>query len=1287
MKCPQCHADNRDGAEFCGDCGRSLRSETTCPQCGDSNPQGKRFCDRCGHPLSAPARQNPAPAGPGQPAVPTTAGPSPLPTTFVGGRYQVKKFLGEGGKKKVYLAHDTVLDRDVAFALIKTEKLDETARTRIRREAQAMGRLGDHPNIVTVFDFGESPETNQPYMVLPLLSGGDVEGLIKKAADHKLPIPQSIEIARSVCRGLEFAHARGIIHRDIKPGNVWMSADGTAKVGDFGLAVAVDRSRLTQIGMMVGTVSYMPPEQAMGAEVTAKADLYSLGAMLYEMVTGRPPFVGDDHIAIIGQHINTPPISPSWHRADLPPSLETLIMQLLEKDPQKRPASATVVLQALDTIGTGKQAKTEQKATPPPENPLYRRVFVGREAELKQVQAAFDGAVSGNGGLWMVLGEPGIGKTALCEQLATYATLRGGKTLVGHCYEEGSLSLPYLAFVEAMRSYVLDRGVDELKRELGSGATDVARIVSEIREKLHVEPRKTENPEEDRYRLLQSVTSFLTNAASIKPLLVVLEDLHDADKGTLEMLTYVSRNLSGARLLIVGTYRDVEVDRTHPLSAALAELRRISSFGRVLLRGLNADEVSRMLAGIARESVPWSLAEAVHRQTEGNPLFVQEVIRYLNEQRLLMPSGSGKASASSLDTIMPEGLRDVIGKRLTFLSPRCNEVLSVAAVIGREFRPDVLQEVSGARDDELFSVLEEAKRAAVIEERTAVGRAVTYRFAHAFFRQTLYEETIAPRRIRLHLQVGRALETVYANRLEEHADELADHFSHSSDAADLKKAVAYGEMAARRATSVYAFGDAVTSLEQATRVQGILDPGDKAKRCDLLIATAGALVLAGDVRRVLDHVAPGAFSLAEEIGDRERAVNACHMAMWAVFWEEGSFIRGTPEQIEWIARTNRCAEADSGTGVTALLASGCIKVSAGLMTSDNALTASGVALVDSAVNTARRLAHTDSFWLASATYLIYASAISHGPERRRIAEELSTGEHGSAGLFSVGVGLVFAGYVFLEAGDRSRVDRLWGEHQALAQRTGQSYCLINAAQIDGQVALMDGRLADSVQIIQGCLARGGELGLSLFAGIVAVCVLPRPLLHLGRFEEALQFLAFAGVLSYGWHRALCLAHAGKEAEAAEALKACVASGGEAGTERDELPSFRAVEILEAATMLKDREVAGLLLDRLSSCPLKTTGVYWLTCVPRHLGGAAALLGRHDEARRHYMEAIRVCTEMRFRPELALTRLQFAELLLDHYPDQKRDALEHLDFAVKEFREMKMQPSLERALRRKEILKA
>ena len=197
------------------------------------------------------------------------------PASFASGRYQVKEFLGEGARKRVYRAHDTVLDRGVALAVIRTEGLDVSSRVRVTREAQAMARLGDHPHVLSIHDLGE--EDGQPYMVLPLMPGGDVARLLDNADGHRLTSEKAIDLASQICRGLEFAHSKGIVHRDLKPGNVWLSADGDARIGDFGLAVAIDRSRLTQEGMMVGTVSYMPPEQAMGGEVTPRSDLYSHG--------------------------------------------------------------------------------------------------------------------------------------------------------------------------------------------------------------------------------------------------------------------------------------------------------------------------------------------------------------------------------------------------------------------------------------------------------------------------------------------------------------------------------------------------------------------------------------------------------------------------------------------------------------------------------------------------------------------------------------------------------------------------------------------------------------------------------------------------------------------------------------------------------------------------------------------------------------------------------------------------------------------------------------------------
>jgi eukaryotic-like serine/threonine-protein kinase len=1268
MKCPHCQAENPENVKFCGECGKSLSIDLTCPQCGHKNPRGVKFCHECGRTLT----ELPAPA-------PTKA-PSPQPASFANGRYQVKKFLGEGGKKKVYLAHDTTLDRDIAFALIKTEKLDAVGRTRIKREVQAMGKLGDHPNIVTVYDFGD--HEGQPYIVLPLLSGGDVEGLIKKAPDHKLPIDKAIEIAVSVGRGLEFAHGKGIIHRDIKPGNIWLSSDGVAKVGDFGLAVAVELSRLTKSGMMVGTVSYMPPEQAMGGKVTTKADLYSLGAMLYEMVAGRPPFIGDDSVSIIGQHINTPPVSPAWHRADLPPALETLIMQLLEKDPEKRPASASVVLQALETIEASTIRKEPSKESKTPtENPLYRRVFVGREPELKQLQSAFDGAMSGQGALTMVMGEPGIGKTALCEQLSTYVTLRGGRTLVGHCYEEGSLSLPYLAFVESLRSYVLAREVKDLREELGAGATDVARIVSEITEKLKIKPRPQKDPEEERYRLMQAVTGFLTNAAAIQPLLIVLEDLHDADKGTLDMLTHVSRHFTGTRLLIVGTYRDVEVDRNHPLSAALADLRRISTYGRVILRGLNADEVRRMLETITRESVPWGLAEAVHRQTEGNPLFVQEVVRYLAEEGLItQKNGRWRPSKDTpLEMNIPEGLRDVIGRRLSLLSKECNQVLSVASVIGREFSLDTLKAVVNINEDTFVNALKDAVRISVLEERSQVG-VVRYRFTHAFFRQTLYEEMIAPQRLKLHQRVARALETQYTKRLEEHAAELAEHFSQSTDPTDLAKAISYGELAAKRALNVFAYGEAARLLEQSLKVQRVLDPDDKKQICSLLLTLGDALLDSGQSRRVLDQEFPEAFTLAESIGDRQGAARACYLAMLAMNTEYAGLLQGwaTPEGVTWAERVDRYAAPETVERARADMCMGIVKYYQGQQHE-------GTALVKRSVDLARQI--KDPEWLWSCSYCSFniLDTPQHARERLRLAEELLASSRAGVRPVTLFAGLWFGGYVLLGNGQRTRVDEIHHEAKELAERSGQVYMSLITNVSESISAFMDGRIEESEKIARLIQSRGEELGISRLANILECWAACRPLLFLGKAEEAFKLVtAYMPLPSL---QASCLAYLGKNTEVEEILDKLVVKRPGIGSADDETTMTQDISYLGAAVRIGHRPAAELLLNRLSKCNLPIAGSSAPTSLDRVLGGAAALLGRYDEARQYYLKAIKVCTEMPFRPELALARLQVAELLLKHYPDEKKEALEHLDFAIKEFREMKMQPSLERALRHKDILKA
>ncbi|MFQ6028743.1 MAG: serine/threonine-protein kinase PknK, partial [Dehalococcoidia bacterium] len=744
-------------------------------------------------------------------STPPSITPNDQPTSLANGRYEVKRFLGEGGKKSVYLAHDSLLDRDVAFALIKTEGLDQVSRTRITREAQAMGRLGSHPHIVTVFDLGE--HEGQPYMVTELMGGGDVEGVVEDAPEHRLPLEQAIGIAIETCRGLEFAHSRGIVHRDLKPGNVWLTGDGVAKIGDFGLAVVIDRSRLTSEGMMVGTVSYMPPEQAMGGEVTPRADLYSLGAMLYEMVTGRPPFLGDDSVAIIGQHINTPPVAPTWHRPECPRPLESLILRLLAKDPSERPESASDVLAALEAVDLTVSAETSQTLDEAHAlDSLAGGVFVGRQREMGELKAALEDALSGRGRLVTLVGEPGIGKTRTAQELATYAGLRSAQVLWGRCYEEQGMP-PYWPWVQAIRSYVRERDPDQIRSEMGAGAADIAEVVSDVKERLPDvgPPPELESPEQARFRLFDSITAFLKAASQKQPLVLVLDDLHWADQPTLLLLEFVSRELAGGRLLLVGTYRDVELSRQHPLAETLGELTRERLFQRVLLRGLSQDDVGRFIEIATGVSAPSGLVQAVYTQTEGNPLFVTEVVRLLVQEGDFSAERTGQRDSWTVR--IPEGVREVIGRRLNRLSQRCNETLTIASVVGREFTLDQLNPlIDDLTEDRLLEVLEEALSARVIEELPqSVGR---YQFTHALIQETLAGELTTTRRVRLHARIAVALEDLYGPDAEAHAAELAHHFAEAEAVSGTEKLVRYCLLAGNRALAAFGWEDALAHFRR-----------------------------------------------------------------------------------------------------------------------------------------------------------------------------------------------------------------------------------------------------------------------------------------------------------------------------------------------------------------------------------------------------------------------------------------------------------------------------------------
>ena len=431
-----------------------------------------------------------------------------------------------------------------------------------------------------------------------------------------------MEIAKQICEGLEYAHEHQVVHRDLKPSNIWNAADDAVQIGDFGIAVALDRTRLTRSGGLapLGTVEYMPPEQAVGGEVTPRSDLYSLGAVLYRMVTGRPPFQSPDPWAVVSQHLEVPPVPPSRRTEHCPPALEALILALMAKAPEDRPRSATAVRELLEAVDpAGEEGASGQDAGALRQIALGN--FVGRVEESGRLRTLFHQSFVGSGAVALVSGEAGIGKSRLALELDTYARTRGGHVFQGRASESPGAP-DYWPWIQSLRSYVSVTDAPRLRQELGLGAAAIARIIPEVVERLPDVSESVEQAEGpvQQFRLFDALATFLNRASADAPMVLMLEDLQWADEPSLLFLTYLTREIGRSRIMVVGTARDTNLGRDHPFSRAVAEMSGQPTFSRIRLEALSAEEIAASVRTTMGLDLSHDRSEAIYRQTGGSPL-------------------------------------------------------------------------------------------------------------------------------------------------------------------------------------------------------------------------------------------------------------------------------------------------------------------------------------------------------------------------------------------------------------------------------------------------------------------------------------------------------------------------------------------------------------------------------------------------------------------------------------------------------------------------------------------
>ena len=687
--------------------------------------------------------------------------------TQIEDRYLIEAEIGRGGMGIVYKAQDLVEKQPVAVkTMIPSVSLIERT-IRFKREFRAISRL-QHPNIVQVI--GSGMHKGHYYYAMEYLKGKSLKQFFEYIPQQPFDFTslvktsQLITVLYQLCDALQYIHLNRIFHRDLKPDNILVTTENNnlqLKLLDFGLVHDFDiPENLTQEGMPLGTVAYMSPEQALGSNVDHRTDLYSLGVILYELMTGRLPFAGRSPFAIIMEQSKTLPDPPGAFSPGIPDELNTIIMKLLEKEVSKRYQSTLALWHDLEAVFKDfkmpESTKTLQtKFIFGEKFPIFMPQLIKRDPELQTLLELFP-KKDEMGKMMILQGELGSGKSRLVNEIKIQARIQKANVFIGFSVAKGNFPLgPIFDILNGIVSYLQSKelaNIDEKKKNLLTKINDFKNDY--LAQSAAID--KLENQMLKHDELEKQISSILNDLIYWGPFILVFEDFHWASSSTWQLVKSLIAGSARNRYSVLITMRPEDF-LANPISEDFNQATAGNK--KIVLDLLDFDDVVRFISSMLGQDLSNQpkLIKRIFNQTKGNPFFTQELIKvlidsgslfYQEKNWLLKPVSESKIS-------FPDSVTSVLKQRVQALSDDDRSLLEFSAILGQKFTFNELLELTGWPDVRLLDALDDLIKASLFVE-TSVGG--TYEFTHQFIQNAIYQDISPTWKMETHTYIAELIE-------------------------------------------------------------------------------------------------------------------------------------------------------------------------------------------------------------------------------------------------------------------------------------------------------------------------------------------------------------------------------------------------------------------------------------------------------------------------------------------------------------------------------------------------